>query len=100
MVPSVLPRRICTGYFTVSAHMPLKTLWMGLIDNHRLGAVQRAAQHLRRGEHADQHRQEPDPAEKVGIAAGKKRGKAAGFHADRGDQEPRHQHDRAFQRPV
>ena len=29
-VPSALPRRICFGYFTASAHMPLKTLPIGL----------------------------------------------------------------------
>ncbi len=28
-VPSTLPRRICSGYFFVSAHMPLNTLPIG-----------------------------------------------------------------------
>ncbi len=28
-VPSALPRRICSGYFTVSRHMPLNTLPIG-----------------------------------------------------------------------
>ena len=34
-VPSALPRRICIGYFTASAHMPLKTLPIGCVDDLR-----------------------------------------------------------------
>ena len=35
-VPSALPRRICFGYLTASAHMPLKTLPIGCVDDQRL----------------------------------------------------------------
>ena len=87
-VPSALPRRICFGYFTASAHMPLNTLPIGWSTISAVGfGVDHVADDLRDREHADHQRDQADAAEQVGVAEGEAREGGRVVEADAGDEQ-------------
>ena len=101
-VPSALPRRICSGYFFVSAHMPLNTLPIGWSTISQPAASMSTTK-----------RMISDTANMpiiIGIRPmppissvlpNVKRGKPAGLsEADAGDQQAEEQRDDALQRPL